>query len=735
MAFRFCGVGTAVWLLSATALLGGAAHAQDAPRQTPPIGPLADAGVANAPVIEVQVKGASAVERQRESAEAVKVIETTHARREAADLGEVLARAEGVSVRRMGGLGSGTRLSLNGLTDDQIRFFLDGVPLELSGHIFGIPNVPVGLADRVDVYRGVVPIRYGADALGGAVDLISDPEIKRSHALASYQTGSFGTHRLGVSGVYAHAPSGLFARLTGFLDRAANDYLIDVEAADAQGQRKRQRVHRANDRYAAVGGSVELGVAGKAWAKQLSLRAFISDFDKGMPHDVVMQNPYGRVRYGGRAYGASLRFDRRLLKGLSLQSTGGYSFDRRYFTDISTGIYDWYGRRTGTRSVGTTVTPGEIEPGGYDQRVRQHNAFARAQLSWRIAEGHQLRLALSPTFSARTGKDHQVAEGSIDRVDAPSSLWVVVTGLEYRLDAWDGRIENSLFVKDYVYRAHSDAPLIGGGREQRETDYHRGGAGDALRLRVGDDLYLKASYEWATRLPRADEVFGDGMRTSANLELLPEVSHNVNLGAAFARPTPGWGGYRAEATLFLRDADRLITQLPDRDQSQRFFKYQNISRARSLGAEAALGWTSPGDYVLIDANVTCQDFRNLSENGYYARYKGDRVPNRPWLFANGSVRLQKQAAVVTGDTLELAWYGRYVHPFFRAWESLGRRDSKDIIPAQFLHAVVLTYLVRGQRWTFGSTLELDNVTNAKAYDFFGVQRPGRAVYYKATLEL
>jgi hypothetical protein len=34
-----------------------------------------------------------------------------------------------------------------------------------------------------------------------------------------------------------------------------------------------------------------------------------------------------------------------------------------------------------------------------------------------------------------------------------------------------------------------------------------------------------------------------------------------------------------------------------------------------------------------------------------------------------------------------------------------------------------------------SSLELQNLTNEPAYDFFGVQRPGRAVYAKSTLEL
>src|SRR5690606_11763730 len=94
--------------------------------------PAAGPSAAAPPAIEVQVRGASEAERLRQSAQAVQVIETVEAKKQSADLGEVLSRAEGVGVRRLGGLGSDARFSLNGLTEDRIRFFLDGVPLDLA---------------------------------------------------------------------------------------------------------------------------------------------------------------------------------------------------------------------------------------------------------------------------------------------------------------------------------------------------------------------------------------------------------------------------------------------------------------------------------------------------------------------------------------------------------------------------------------------------------------------------
>lgn len=93
--------------------------APSAPLPEPAMPPKAGA----APVqetLEVKVRGKSEAQRLRESSRAVQVIEVQEAKRESADLGEVLARAQGVGVRRGGGLGSGTRFALNGLTQVEV---------------------------------------------------------------------------------------------------------------------------------------------------------------------------------------------------------------------------------------------------------------------------------------------------------------------------------------------------------------------------------------------------------------------------------------------------------------------------------------------------------------------------------------------------------------------------------------------------------------------------------------
>jgi len=236
--------------------------------------------------------------------------------------------------------------------------------------------------------------------------------------------------------------------------------------------------------------------------------------------------------------------------------------------------------------------------------------------------------------------------------------------------------------------------------------------------------------ELATRLPRPDEIFGNGVLIVPNLELAPETSHNANLGLTGDAPDTPSGSFRLDLNSFIRDTDELIVLLGN----DRVFSYQNVYGARSLGVEAAIGWTSPGQHLAIDGNLTYQDIRNTSAEGSFGAFAGDRIPNRPWLLAGASARVQRRGLPSPGDEASLGYDLRYVHEFFRGWESLGQSSTKQVVASQLLHALVLTYVARGGAATVSSSLEVQNLTDARVHDFFGVQKPGRAIFFKGTIE-
>ena len=90
------------------------------------------------------------------------------------NLNEMVNRSTGIRVREEGGVGSDFDLSINGMSGNSVRYFLDGVPLDAKGSGVSLANLPVNLIERIEIYKGVVPASLGADALGGPINIITN---------------------------------------------------------------------------------------------------------------------------------------------------------------------------------------------------------------------------------------------------------------------------------------------------------------------------------------------------------------------------------------------------------------------------------------------------------------------------------------------------------------------------------------------------------------------------------
>ena len=692
---------------------------------------------------EVTVRGQrSDATRRRNSAEAVKVVDTLYAKQQARDLGDVLAGIEGVGVRRTGGLGSATSFSLNGLYDKQIRFFLDEIPFDIAGSPFGISALPVNLIERIEIFRGVVPIRFGADALGGAVNFVP-AKLTDSNVYASYQRGSFGTHRLAVVGRYHHRPSGFFVTGTGIFDRSRNDYGVDVLIADKTGSKTEKHVRRFHDEYQSYGGAVTLGVLDKRWAKRLSLQLFGFKFDKQIQNDVLMLRPIGEARYDTSSFGGTGRWQHDFSSRISSEVVANFSHQTLQFLDTSKAIYDWYGKKIAERSVA-----GELESVPHDATIWQNSVMGRALVEWRVRPEQSLRAATTVRWIGRTGTEK--ANKSLDGIDflaGARQIGTWISGIEWELNAFDmrpaqvraekrirpdedDRLQNILALKHYYYDVHAKDVKVGFGLESLDTSGYRFGIADSLRFRLHKKVSLKASYELATRIPDVEQFFGDALYIQPNLKLGPEVSHNLNLGALVdTRRTP-MGNFTIEADGFWRNVEDQIVALADAKGVQ----YANIGGVNVKGVEGSLKWISPGNWLILDGNGTWLDARNVSDDGKFAKFNDQRIPNRPWLFANWSARFQWRKLLTSDDGMAPYYSGRYVHEFFRTWESIGDRDFKAVIPEQISHTLGLTYWNNTPSRT-SVTFEVDNVTDARLYDYFGVQKPGRSFSVKVTGEL
>ena len=130
--------------------------------------------------------------------------------------------------------------------------FIDGVPQEGVGSSFSLNNIPVSFADRIEVYKGVVPVGFGTDAIGGVINIVTNKKRRNWFLDASYSYGSFNTHRSYVNFGQTFK-NGFSYEINAFQNYSDNDYHVDAPVKNFEtgsfNESEKVRVKRFNDTY------------------------------------------------------------------------------------------------------------------------------------------------------------------------------------------------------------------------------------------------------------------------------------------------------------------------------------------------------------------------------------------------------------------------------------------------------------------------------------------------------
>lgn len=653
------------------------------------------------------------------------MVDTRIAREEAGSLGALLDRTKGVVLRQSGGLGSPTTFYLHGLSGNRVRFFVDGVPADVAGFGLSPLDLPIHLIERVEIYKGVVPIRFGADALGGAVHFVTREIGDKPFLESSLELASFGTFRGSlVAAVPLWSRLHLYARPQAFFDRSDNDYFIDAQIADERGRLQDTVVRRFHDGYQAFGVGLELGVQGLPWADRLSVRVFHSENDRTLQGNIRNTVPYGDVALGDQSTAVILHYLKRdrASSRLGLEVLFSYSDRTGYVNDVSRNIWSWEGEIIGSRAV-----PGERGRGSRVETASQ-SAAGRLNGAWRFANHSRLELNTSPSYANWLQRTQSVVAPDQPWSESAYSQLKIVSGASWQLRLWNTRFRNELFVKHYYARPEGPPPSGIANNQPVPEPSNNFGAGDSLRLNAVGPLHIKAAYEYATRIPDSQELFGDGAQISANAALRPETSHNVNAGLAVERWQTPIGFFDVDIGFFYRRTRDLIFLTVALDSAQ----YQNISDVDTLGVEGGVSWTG-WKALSLSANGTWLNQVSRTTGGFFGRFQGDRIPNQPYLFGNLSASLSMRWIDPRLERLRIYWRANYVHQYFLFWESDGDPAHKLQVPDQFLHNIGISAGTPGRRIT--GTFEVRNLADAKAYNNVGQQLAGRSFHFKLIVGL
>lgn len=674
--------------------------------------------------VTVVSTGVSRVKRSAFNAVAVDTKELQNTTR---NLSDALTKAPGMKLRESGGVGSDMQLMLDGFSGKHVKVFIDGVPQEGVGSSFGLNNIPVNFADRIEVYKGVVPVGFGTDAIGGVINIVTNKKRRRWFLDASYSYGSFNTHKSNVNFGQTFK-NGFTYEINAFQNYSDNDYHIEAPVEDFETGRidrdKKVRVKRFNDTYhneAVVG---KVGVVDKKWADRLMLGFTYSnmyqDIQTGVRQDIV----YGQKHRKGHSLMPSLEYYKRnlLAKGLDVALTVNYNKNLTTNVDTASYKYNWYGDRKLLNSPG--------EQSYQHSRADNNNWNGTFTANYRLGKMHMLTFNHVLNTFSRSNTSLLAKEEQSDAIAKETRK--NISGVSYRLmpsETWN------LSVFGKYYNQFVAGPVA---TDANQNDYVRTtrsvssiGYGAAGTYFILPGLQAKLSYEKAYRLPTIEEMFGNEDLEMGDIGIRPENSDNVNLNLSYNR-TFGRHSVYVEGGLVYRNTkdyiQRNITDLSGGKSAATYINYGKVL-TKGYNISARYGF---GKWVSVGGNFTQMDVRDnmktsISGSAENIAYK-ERMPNLPYIFADSDVTFYWRDLGRKGNALTVSYDNQYLHSFTYYSSKIGSNKGDYVVPSQFSHNLSLSYSLRDGRYNL--SFECRNFTDEQLYDNFSLQKAGRAFYGK-----
>ena len=667
------------------------------------------------------------VTRLKRSAFNAVALDTKALQNSTQNLSEALAQAPGMKIRESGGVGSDMQLMMDGFTGKHIKIFIDGVPQEGVGSSFGLNNIPVNYAERIEVYKGVVPVGFGTDAIGGVINIITKKNRNKWFLDASYSYGSFNTHKSYVNFGQTFR-SGLTYEINVFQNYSDNNYYVDTPVKDfttgAINKKKIEHVKRFHDTYhneAVIG---KIGFVDKKWADRLMFGFTYSHMYKDIQTGVRQEVVFGGKYRKGYSIMPSLDYRKRdfFVRGLDVVLTANYNKNMTNNVDTSSYEYNWRGEMRPLRMPG--------EQSYQNTRSDNNNWNGTLTANYRIGKAHTF--TFNHVINAFRRSNQSLLNEDSEANAIPKETRKNISGLSYRLmptEHWN------LSVFGKYYNQFIAGPVA---TSSAQDDYIRTtnsvsamGYGAAGTYFILKSLQAKLSYEKAYRLPTNEEMFGDEDLETGDISLRPENSDNVNLNLSYNETFGKHSVYVEGGLIYRNTKDYIQRNISDLSGGKYGATYVNHGRVETKGYNISVRYGF-ANWVSVGGNFTQMNVRDnvktvTSGPNQESLTYGARMPNLPYQFANSDVTFYWRNLWKKGNTLSVTYDNLYMHSFPLYSEAVGS-ESEFVVPTQFSHNLTLSYGIQNGRYNI--SFECRNLTNEKLYDNFSLQKAGRAFYGK-----
>lgn len=603
----------------------------------------------------------------------VRVIERDAFANRITTLADTLATQTGVQVRRTGGLGSYSSVSIRGSSSKQVQVYLDGMLLNdpISGDtdlsLYTLHDVA-----EIQVYPGNAPARYTQAGVGGVVAMTSLGADTPATTRVNLGMGTHGSRRLGLFQAGAKGRLDYWVSLN--RQQAENDFRYEnrpqwFNPRDGEESRRRNADVEQGDASARIGYRLSS-------ARRLDALLQWTDKDQGVPS---LQNwEQNQARLETRQRRLQLHYQDSGWWDGRLQSSHRLLLGRREQT-----YFDRLGR------VGT---------GTHDVHDVTDQFGLNNTLTW-LPGQHRLSAGLDASLYQLDQEDRLQAEPQTERERRQFTA-----ALSHEWHSADQRWRSQAVLRRFQVHDQSGDVRTDSSRADGDDRRHYHAWQLGGRYTLTRHLWLFANVARQVRIPTLVERFGQQGLFVGNPDLEAEEALNADASVRILVPRGHF-----EVTGFVRDLDPAITAIYD---ARGVGRYINVAaRVRGLELEAAYDLL---DRWTLSVQGTTQDSENRSE-----QLADQRDKALPGIYHHTA--LVKSTWRLAPFTASVSWHYRGDLYY----------DSANLLeaePSKTFDATLGWRHAWGRRAETRVNLEVHNLTDELYQDFSRFPGPGRAVF-------
>lgn len=206
---------------------------------------------------------------------------------------------------------------MQGIGQDQILLLIDGLPVVPGGGELDLNSIPASIISRIEITKGASSVLYGANTLGGVINIVTKKSGKGFHGNVRAEVGENGyNHESGSVSYGGEKYSGLV--LLDHTSRDSYELSDDYEPLEERYAAIEDGGKRQNSQFESTNFWTRVGCQCNE-NTEIYLNGFSFNVDREVPPNTETTNPFKRKVKDYQVFGSSMAAKTRVTDWMTLR--------------------------------------------------------------------------------------------------------------------------------------------------------------------------------------------------------------------------------------------------------------------------------------------------------------------------------------------------------------------------------------------------------------------------------